>query len=310
MSTAFRITNRSINRTVMNGLQDNLGRMQKLQEQLSSGRQLSRPSDSPVGTSSAMQFRSQMRQTEQHVRNASDGINWLGAADDTLTTMIGSASRARQLVLAGLNGTASVAEREALASEMDALRSGMLDAANAKYLDRPLFAGTADVGAAYDRLTGAFLGNVGVDASTAATGKVERSVAPGVTIRVNLTGPEVFGTPGDPTNPDLFAVLGQMADNLRAGDDAGLNANLSQLDDRLGMVQNQLAKVGARYHQVETMRARADNEMITLTQGLSEVEDIDLPKTIVDLQLQEVAYKAALSATGRVIQPSLLDFLR
>ena len=37
---------------------------------------------------------------------------------------------------------------------------------------------------------------------------------------------------------------------------------------------------------------------------------LDLPRTIVDLQMQEVAYKAALGATARVVQPSLLDFLR
>jgi flagellar hook-associated protein 3 FlgL len=306
MSTAFRITNRSINRTVMDGLQANLGRMQKLQEQLSSGRAVSRPSDSPVATVSAMQYRSQLRQTEQYVRNAQDGINFLGATDNALTTMLGGVGRVRQLVLAGINGTASTAEREALATEVDALRSGLLDAANARYLDRPIFAGTADVAAAYDRGTGAFLGNEGVETAPAATGKVERSVAPGVTVRVNVTGPEVFGPPGD----DLFSLLANVSAHLRGGDTDALGADLGALDDRLLVVQNQLAKIGARYHQVETMRERADNDIITLTSGLSEAEDIDLPKTIVDLQLQEVAYKSALSATARVIQPSLLDFLR
>ena len=307
--TAFRITNRSINRTVMNGLQANLGRMQELQQQLSSGRQLSRPSDSPVGTSSAMQFRAEVRATEQHVRNAQDGLNWLGTTDNILTGVIGDAGRARQLILAGLNGTAAQGEREALAAEVDALRSGLLDVANTKYLDRPIFAGTADVDVAYDRTTGAFLGNVGAEATPGATGKVERAIGPGVTARVNLTGPEIFGSQTGPDR-DLFAILADVAANLRSGDTAALGADLTALDDRLGAIQNQLAKVGARYHQVETMRDRAENELITLKHGLSEVEDIDLPKTIVDLQLQEVAYKAALSATARVIQPSLLDFLR
>lgn len=306
MSTAFRITNRSINRTVMDGLQGNLGRLQKLQEQLSSGKQVSRPSDSPVATVSAMQYRSQLRQTEQYARNAQDGLSFLGATDQTLTGMIGDAGRVRQLVLAGLNGTASTAEREALAAEVDSLRSGLLDAANARYLDRPIFAGTANVGTAYDRATGTFLGNAGAETDTSAVGKIERSVAPGVTVRVNVTGPEVFGPPGD----DLFTLLADVSDHLRSGDTAALGADLTALDDRLLAIQNQLAKVGARYHQVEAMRDRAENDKLTLTHGLSEVEDIDLPKTIVDLQLQEVAYNAALSATARVIQPSLLDFLR
>ena len=58
------------------------------------------------------------------------------------------------------------------------------------------------------------------------------------------------------------------------------------------------------------MKSAAEGSLVSLANSLSEVEDIDLPKTIVDLQLQEVAYKAALGATARVVQPSLLDFLR
>jgi flagellar hook-associated protein 3 FlgL len=58
------------------------------------------------------------------------------------------------------------------------------------------------------------------------------------------------------------------------------------------------------------MRNAATDQLLTLTTSLSEAEDIDLPKTIVELQMQEVAYKAALGATARVVQPSLLDFLR
>ena len=46
------------------------------------------------------------------------------------------------------------------------------------------------------------------------------------------------------------------------------------------------------------------------TNGLAEVESIDLPATIVKLQMQEVAYQSALQATARMIQPSLVDFLR
>ena len=56
----------------------------------------------------------------------------------------------------------------------------------------------------------------------------------------------------------------------------------------------------------DTIAAR----QITLTNQVSSVEDADLAQTIVDLQIQEVSYQAALGATSRVLQPSLLDFLR
>jgi len=58
------------------------------------------------------------------------------------------------------------------------------------------------------------------------------------------------------------------------------------------------------------MRQTADDRVLTLRSQLSDVEDIDLPNTIMELNLQQTAYQAALAATARVVQPSLLDFLR
>lgn len=304
MSSAFRVTHRSIHRSAMVGLQGNLERMQRLQEQLSSGRAVQRPSDSPTATASAMQFRSEVRRTEQFVRNADDGRNWLGTTDTTLTQVLGVSRRVRELVLRGMNASMGQTEREAMAAEVESLRAGLVDLANTRYLDRPIFAGTEDTAAAYAQ-DGTYLGNVGDETSAAQIGKVERSVAPGMKVRVNFTGPEVFGTPG----ADLFTTVARIADHLR-NDPSQLSADLQALDGQVVDVQNHLAKVGARYHQVEAMQNRSDDELLRLRGSLSEVEDIDLPKTIVDLQLQEVAYQSALSATARVIQPSLLDFLR
>ena len=89
-----------------------------------------------------------------------------------------------------------------------------------------------------------------------------------------------------------------------------LNGGLVNLDKGINSVITSLGQIGARFNRVESMRDAAEGQLLNLANNLSEVEDIDLPKTIVDLQMQEVAYKAALGATARVVQPSLLDFLR
>ena len=114
-----RITQKTVSRTVMDGLQGNLARMQKLQEQLSSGKQMSRPSDSPVKTVEALQFRSTIRRTEQYVRNADDGLAQLGAADAALTDGLSLTRRVRDLVLTGMNDTVGPEGRAALAGEID-----------------------------------------------------------------------------------------------------------------------------------------------------------------------------------------------
>ena len=53
-----------------------------------------------------------------------------------------------------------------------------------------------------------------------------------------------------------------------------------------------------------------DNEQLDFTSRISENEDIDMPKTIMDLEAQKVGYQAALGAASKVLQVSLLDFLK
>lgn len=296
-----RVTQRSVSATMLGGLQANLRRMQDLQQQLSSGKRLTRPSDDPVDTSAAMQLRSELRRTEQHVRNADDGLAWLGTTDSVLTRSSELAGRARTLVLAGLNDTNGPESRAALAAEVRALRSALLDAANTRYLDRPVLAGTALTGEAY-AADGSYRGDGGT---------VSRTVAPGTPVPVGTTGPEVYGADG--ADDQLFAVLERLAASLETGgptmhDD--LDRDLGRLDSALDRLTTALGLVGARTNRVEAVRAAASDGALALKGSLATTEDIDLAKTIVDLQMQEVAYNAALGATARVVQPSLVDFLR
>ena len=298
--TAFRITQRSIAQRTTGNLQLSLRRMAQTQGQLSSGKLISRPSDSPVGTVSALRLRSEIRQYEQYVRNSEDGLGWLSAADRTLTSSLDQTRRVRDLTLQAANGSNGENERRAMAVEILAIRDSLIGLANSQHLGRPVFGGTADGETPYDP-AGSF-----TITGPAAGGTIERTVAPGERVRVNVTGPEVFGA--EPEN--LFNVLTSIADDLLANDPSNLAGHLSSLDARVRGITDMLGEIGARFNRVETMKNRANDQIVTLKTSLSEVEDIDLPATIMDLQLQETAYKAALSATARVIQPSLVDFLR
>jgi flagellar hook-associated protein 3 FlgL len=285
--------------TAIDGLTRSLKKTATLQEQLASGKALNRPSDSPIETVSAMQYRSEIRRTEQFQRNAEDGLNWLGIADNTLTSMLDSVGRVRELLIRGMNGNLGAVERGNIAQEVSALKDTLVGQANAKYLDRPIFGGNSGSAQAYDA-SGTFVGSAGDE--------IERRVGSNMKVRVNVTGPEAFGT-GNGVDGNIFELVGNIADDLKTNP-AGLDADLAALDNLTVGIQNQLGAVGARYNQVDAMKQRAADLQTTMKNGLSDVENIDLPKTIVDLQLQEVAYQSALSATAKVIQPSLLDFLR
>ena len=124
-------------------------------------------------------------------------------------------------------------------------------------------------------------------------------------MQVNVNGDEVFGPPGN----DVFTVLSTLANDLRTNP-SQLGADVAALDGRISGVQDGLASVGARSQRLETMKDRNSTDGITLKQSLSQVEDADLAQVPLELQMQQVAYQAALSTTAKVIQPSLVDFLK
>jgi flagellar hook-associated protein 3 FlgL len=293
----FRVTERSMASNTLANLQINLSRNQQLQEQLSSGKLLTKASDSPGGAVIAMQHRSDMATLDQYSRNADDGMGWLNMADTALKSASTQLNRARELVLTGLSsGTAGSPEaREAIALEVDNLRESMINLSNTSYLDRPIFGGSTPGSIAYDK-DGVYQGD---------DGKINRSISGNATVRVDTSAESIFG----PETGNVFSLLGQIAQDLRTNP-SGLNADLAGVDTAQKRVQAGLSGVGSRYNQVSEMQQTAQNRVLDLKAQLSDVEDIDLPKTITELALQQTAYQAALAATAKVIQPSLVDFLR
>ncbi|WP_196470276.1 MULTISPECIES: flagellar hook-associated protein FlgL [Planomonospora] len=293
----MRVTESSISTRVLNNLQGNISRLGDIQQRLSGGKQLSRPSDSPTGTTSALSLRSDIRTQEQYTRNTDDGLGWLGTIDTALTSANSQVNRARELVLQGMSSGAggSVGARTALATEIENIRDSLIGIANTTYLGRPVFGGAASGSVAYEK-DGTYNGQ---------GGEVLRTIGDNTKIPVNSDGKKVFGDGDD----QLFKVLSDIADNLR-NDPSALGDDLTRLDTNIKSMQTEVADVGARYNRVTQMRDTADSRILSLKTQLSDIEDIDLPKTITELTLQQTAYQAALAATAKVVQPSLVDFLK
>jgi flagellar hook-associated protein 3 FlgL len=296
MSSAFRITERSLSTSALAGLQASLSQLQGTQAKLSSGKAISRPSDSPSGTMTALRLRAGIDRADQLDRNASDGLARLGTTDSALQDGLDTLRSARNAVVSGTNAAMSPSDREALAEQVDGLRQSLLAVANTTYLDQPIFAGTSSASEAYDA-NGTYQGD---------RGTVNRTIAPGVSVAVNATGEDAFGPAGD----DIFKTLSDISNDLRTNPSNLSTTDLNKLDAGYLRMQNTLASVGSRYHQIDIMQQRNQTNQLDAKTQLSSVEDVDVAATTVDLQMQEVAYQAALGATARSIQPSLIDFLK
>ncbi|WP_298461677.1 flagellin [uncultured Cellulomonas sp.] len=306
-----RVTQQTVQRSTLTNMQHNLAAMSGLQSKLSGLKNIAKPSDDPSGTAAAMSLRSALRANEQHARNVSDGGGWLTTADSAIQSSLDAVRRVRDLSVQGSStGVLNREAREALAIEIEGLRDSLVAQANTTYLGRPVFAGTA-VGQAVSVTTvepdpadptakptraysyHGFAGSV-----------VERRVDASTTVRVDVDGAAAFGT-GDAS---VFATLDRIAATLRAGTDVA--PEITALDGHRDALLQQVAGLGARQAQIEAAGARTMETKVSLTSQLTEIEDVDLAGTIMEVQMQEVAYQAALGAASRVLQPTLMDFLR
>jgi flagellar hook-associated protein 3 FlgL len=298
----MRITHRAVTQTALLGLNTNLSSVAKLQQQLTSGKLISAPSDSPTGTNKALQIRQDQSAVEQFAKNISDGQSWLDATDTALNEAIAQVQRVRALTVQAMNdGAVSTSSQRAIAVEVAALRESLLGVANSSINDRALFGGVTQGSTAYDA-DGTYVGAPPVGEG------ITRRVSNADRIRIDVTGHEAFGVPS-PGNPDLFGLVGKIAADVGAAPDA-LSADLEQLDAALDRLLGAAASVGARSARMEAAGQVNTDLRLTLASQLVDVEDIDLAKTIMELSQTEVGYKAALQATAQVIQPTLVDFLR
>lgn len=291
-----RVTQRMTTTNSIDAIQRTLGRMAKTQEQMSTGRLLNRPSDNPTDTTAAMRLRDSMAAADQYARNATDGIGWLTQADSTLDSVTKSVQRAYTLALKGANnGTMGAAGLASLADEVDGIRSSVLADANSTYLDRPVFGGVTSGNAAYDS-SGAYVGT---------TGNVTRRIADGVNVDVNVDGPAVFGNGAS----SVFQELSDLSAALRSGSNTGITAGIDAMKSRIDTITSARTSAGVVYQQVERASDAASGVQLQLKSSLSTLEDVDLASATVSLQSQQVAYQAALAATSKTVQRSLLDFL-
>jgi flagellar hook-associated protein 3 FlgL len=272
------------------------------QEQVTTGRRINRMSDAPGDAVSAINQRSNLRRLEQFQRNAEEGKSWLDTADSALIGVNTDLSNVRALLVQANSPASDSASRAAIASQIRALRASILQSANTDRGGRLLFSGTAAGTAAYDA-NGVYQGNTGV---------VTMPVSGTTSVQVNQTGPDVFGTPNaaDPLNGDLFQVLDALATAVSSGDTGTMTSGLTLIDNATNRVSQAQVLIGSRAAQIDDVINSLEDRQVTAKDSLNSLENVDMAQSIVEMKTREAAYQAAIQVTAKVVQPTLLDFLR
>ena len=290
-----RVTNQMTALQSQQHLQAGSVRLAQAQERATSLDKLTRPSDDPTATAEALRVKSLQSALAQHTRNVADGDGWLSTTDSALIAADSLMAKVRELTLQGANGSLSPTAKEAVATELEGLKADLLGVANTSINGRSVFAGTSDAGVAF-RADYSWTGTPG--------SSVTRRIGPETTVAVDSDGSAAFGTGAS----SVFALIDDIATSLRTGGDVA--SHLTTVDARVAGLRSVQSDMGARHAQLLRAEDTLMDTKVALESQRAGLEDLDLGQAVLDLQLQNNSYQAALQVTAKVLQVSLMDFLR
>ncbi|RSK28623.1 flagellar hook-associated protein FlgL [Bacillus sp. HMF5848] len=290
----MRVTQNMLTSSSLRNLTDSYKKMGKYQDQLSTGKKINRPSDDPVVAMKGMFYRSNLREVEQFKRNLSELYLWMENSEAGIEQASNAIHRVRELVVQGSNGTLSKQEKQAIAAEIGQLKDDVVSVANTKVAGRYIYNGSAVDKAPVD-------GSTNPPTAILNTNDYTVEISRGVSLKANVNPDNIF-------SQNLFKDLQDVVDTLNS--DGDVSNILNKLDVHMDKLQAERSDLGARYNRLEMVDRRIAQQEIMATRVLSDNEDIDMERVITDLKSQESVHRAALAAGARIIQPTLLDFLR
>ncbi len=289
----MRITDSMLAQRVINSINDSKSRLAELQNILSTAKRVNKPSDDPLRISHILNLRRKIKETEQYLENVEIAGTWLDMANQVLAQSGDVLNSAKVVALREANATATADSRASSAEEVRSLKIQFQNSANTVYAGRYIFAGTKTLTQPFDE-NGEYHGD---------QGKIEIQVGEKRIVSMNSPGDEVFQG-----GEDIFAVLSDLETALENDDLSGISDKVGKLDNCLAQIRRWQGDFGGRSRRVEISRNQLQDQTVQMTKILSSAEDADMVKIVVELQAAGVAYQAALSAGGQILQYTLISF--
>lgn len=303
----MRITQSMLQNNMLRHLFKSQQEMDKYFTQIYTGKKIRRPSEDPVIAMRGIGYRTELEEVKQYQRNVSNVWSWMDHADDALDKATKVMQRLEELAIQAKNDTLSQSERHSILEEVKQLEQHLITIANTSVNGRYIFNGTDTNHApvVYDESEGKGIiwepADPNVESGRDKPVIIE--VSKGITFEVNIDPDSVFPQ-------ELFDVIKDFKDALN-GDP------LKDIDDSIGALQEVTQKIirgradlGARMNRLELIEDRLSQQGIIAEDIMKKNEGVDFEEAVMNLLAQEAVHRAALASGAKLIQPSLIDFLR
>ncbi|MGE5328920.1 MAG: flagellar hook-associated protein FlgL [Deltaproteobacteria bacterium] len=305
----MRITNNMLVNNMMYNMGNNLQRLDRVQQQLATGKKIATPSDDPIVASRALKMRTDVAEITQYGKNVEDASSWMSITESTLTNMNDILQRARELAVEGANGTLSSEDTRSISTEIKQLRNQFIQLSNTTYAGRYVFSGFKTDQKLVDENTGFY--NVEVIKSGANKEDIKYEIGIGDKMNINVLGSEVLGGVGTVgTTPKVIQDFDNFISALNSNDSGNIRKAIDNVDENIDNILMIKSDIGARTNRLDLTKSRLSADETNFTKLMSQNEDADMAEVIMKLKSEENVYNASLSGGARIIQPTLVDFLK
>ena len=292
----MRITNEMGYRSLLRDLERISERMQEAQNQITSGKKLSRPSDDPAAASDVVRINAEKGEISQYLKSVATGKARLDFGDTVLDSVERMTERIRDLGLLSQNGLAPIA---AYTTEIQGLRDQIFAAANSTFEGQFIFGGSRSDSSPY------VLQSNGLITYAGNSDAVKLQIGRSSTLQTQLPGDEVFSGA-----VNIFTTIDDLLTAIKTGDKAGTIAqttNLEQCYQTLGISR---ARLGSLVNVAQTVESELGRFDLARTEHLMRLEDADLPTALTEFTKNQTALQAATAVGARISNISILDYLR
>ncbi|TCP26030.1 flagellar hook-associated protein 3 FlgL [Scopulibacillus darangshiensis] len=304
----MRVTQGMMSQDILRQLSNSYRNLITYQQQLNSGKKITRPSQDPVVAVMGISYRTDVTHVEQYQRNVSEAYKWMDSSDSSLDQVNAVLQRIRELAVEASNDTYDSDQRKAVNEEVEQLKRQLVVIGNKQVAGRYIFNGERTSVAPLKVNEAADSGVSTVVLTFTGANPRENSysleVSDGIQLKVNVDPTTVF-------TPDLFKDIHALQEKLVGGASGEeISNSLDELDGHATQVNAARADLGARYNRVEMLENRLGQQKEISEKIMSQNEDTDFEEVVIKLKTQEAVHRAALAVGARIMQPTLVDFLR
>ncbi len=298
----MRIASNTLSDSMIRQIQQLTSDQAKLQLQVSTGRRITQPEDDPAAVGRVLGLQTEQRQLKQYASNASRALTLAQTSYSGLQGLKKVSDRTGELATLG-TGALSADSMRTYGTEVEQLLEQALQLANSRQGGDYIYGGTAvdaaPFAAARDadgRITGVVY-----------VGNDEQAVIPlseATTIAPSTTGETNAGI------ADFLNSLVALRDALNAGDIDAVRATQPNLTTAEDLIIGAMADNGGIQTRIEAAQSQQLDRATNLESLISDESSVDLPTTIVKLNQTQTAYQAALASAAKIMNLSLLDYIR